>query len=82
MKSHFLVLSLVLLQVGITNTKINTLVNKIANLSSTNKIHLKTDVIDSSVVDDVRQRILYRFFLDKPSGYKLLCEPETIHYKK
>ena len=55
---------------------------KIVNLSSTNKIHLKTDVIDGSVVDGVRQPILYSFVLHKPSGYKIFCEPETIHYKK
>ena len=55
---------------------------KIVNLSSTNKIHLKADVIDGSVVDGVRQPILYSFVLDKPAGYKIFCEPETIHYKK
>ena len=55
---------------------------KIVNLSITNKIHLKCDAIDSSVVDGVRQPILYSFVLDKPSGYKVFCEPETIHYKK
>ena len=55
---------------------------KIVNLSSTNKIHLKCDAIDGSVVNCVRQPILYSFVLDKPSGYKVFCEPETIHYKK
>ena len=55
---------------------------KIVNLSSTNKIHLKCDAIDGSVVDGIRQPILYSFVLDKPSGYKVFCEPETIHYKK
>ena len=55
---------------------------KNVNLSSTNKIHLKCDVIDGSVVNGIRQSILYSFVLDKPSGYKLFCEPETIHYKK
>ena len=56
--------------------------DKILNLNTTNKIHLKCDVIDGSVVDGVRQSILYSFVLDKPSGYKIFCEPETIHYKK
>ena len=55
---------------------------KIVNLSSTNKIHLKCDVIDGSVVNGVRQPILYSFVLDKPAGYKVFCEPESIHYKK
>ena len=55
---------------------------KIVSLSNTNKIHLKCDVIDGSVVNGLRQPILYSFVLDKPSGYKVFCEPETIHYKK
>ena len=55
---------------------------KIANLSNTNKIHLKCDVIDGSVVNGIRQPILYSFVLDKPSGYKVFCEPETLHNKK
>ena len=55
---------------------------KIVNLSSTNKINLKCDIIDGSVVNGLRQPILFSFVLDKPSGYKVFCEPETIHYKK
>ena len=55
---------------------------KIVNLSSTNKIHLKCDAIDGSLVNGIRQPILYSFVLDKPSGYKVFSEPETIHYKK
>ena len=55
---------------------------KIVNLSSTNTIHLKADVINGSAVDGVRQPILYSFVLDKPSGYNIFCEPETILYKK
>ena len=55
---------------------------KIVNLSNTNKIHLKCDAIDGSLVDGVRQPILYSFVLDKPKGYKVFSEPGTIHYKK
>ena len=55
---------------------------KIVNLGSTNKIHLKCDCIDGSVVNGLRQPILYSFVLDKLPGYKVFCEPETIHYKK
>ena len=55
---------------------------KIVNLSNTNKIHLKCDVIDGSVVNGLRQSILYSFVLDKKPGYKVFSEPETIHYKK
>ena len=56
--------------------------NKFLNLSSINKIHLKCDCIDGSIQDGVRQPILFSLVLDKPSGYKVFCEPETIHYKR
>ena len=52
------------------------------NLNIINKIHLKCDIIDGSFQDGIRQPILFSFVLDKPSGYKVFCEPETIHYKK
>ena len=55
---------------------------KILNLGSTNKIHLKCDVIDGSVVNGLRQPILCSFVLDKKPGYKVFSEPETCHYKK
>ena len=55
---------------------------KIVNLSNTKKIHLKCDCIDGSIQDGVRQPILFSFVLDKPSGYKVFCQPETLHYKK
>ena len=43
---------------------------------------MKYDCIDGCIQDGVRQPILFSFVLDKPSGYKIFCEPETIHYKK
>ena len=46
------------------------------------KTHLDCDVIDGSVLNGVRQPTFYSYFLDKPSGYKMFCEPETIHHKK
>ena len=51
---------------------------KIVNLNSTNKIHLKCDVIDGSVVNGLRQPIFYSFVSDKKPGYKVFSEPETI----
>ena len=51
-------------------------------LNTIDKIHLKYDAIDGSIQDGVRQPILFSFVLDKPSGYKVFCEPEAIHYKK
>ena len=43
---------------------------------------MKSDVIDGSIQDGIRQPNLFSFVLDKPSGYKVFCEPETIHYRK
>ena len=54
----------------------------ILNLNTINKIHLKCDIIDGSIQDGLRQPILFSFVIDKPSGYKIFCQPETIHYKK
>ena len=52
------------------------------NLNTTNKIHLKCDAINGSIVDGDRQPVLYSFILDKKPGYKIFSEPVTIHYKK
>ena len=52
------------------------------NLTSTNEMHLKSDCIDGSVLNGIRQPIMFSFVLDKPSGYKVFFEPEMIHYKK
>ena len=54
----------------------------ILNLNTIDKIQLKCDCIDGSIQDGLRQTILFSFVLNKPSGYKVFCEPETIHYKK
>ena len=55
---------------------------KNVNLSTSNKLHLKCDVINGSVVNGLRQPILYSFVSEKLSGYKVFSQPETIHYKK
>ena len=55
---------------------------KIVNLSNTKKMHLKCDAIDGSVVNGIRNPILFSFVLDKKPGYKVFSEHETIHYKK
>ena len=55
---------------------------KSVNLSTTNKKHLKCDVINGSIVNGLTQPKLFSSFLDKPAGNKVFCEPETIHYKK
>ena len=82
MKNRFSVLSSVSTHIGIISIIINKLAKKIVHLGSTNKLHLKCDVIDGSVVDGVRQPILYSFVLDKKPGFIVFCKPETIQYKK
>ena len=42
---------------------------------------MKYDIIDGSVVNGLRQPILCNLVLDKLPGYKVFCEPETVHYK-
>ena len=33
-------------------------------------------------MDGLREPVLFSFILDKPSDFKVFCEPETIHFKK
>ena len=56
--------------------------DKVLNLSTKDEIHLKCDCITGSVINGVRQPVLYRFNLNNSPGFKLFCEPETIHYRK
>ena len=56
--------------------------DKILNLKTIFKIHIKCDVIASSIVDGLREPMLFSFLLERPSGYKLLGELETLRYKK
>ena len=55
---------------------------KSISLSTIDKIHLKSDAFDGSVVNGLGKPMLSVFSLDKPPGCKLFCEPETIYYKK
>ena len=80
-KNRFLKSSSVTNFIGIINTIINTLARKL-NLSATNKIHLKCDCFNGSNINGVQQLILFSFVLDKPTDYKLFCEPGTIRHKK
>ena len=43
---------------------------------------MKCDVIDVSLNNGLRQPFLFSYTLDKPSGYKVFCEADTIHYKR
>ena len=56
--------------------------DRILGLSTITKIHMKCDVFDGSEIKGIGKLILFNFILDKPAGYKVFCEPETIHNKK
>ena len=43
---------------------------------------MKCEYFTGSIINGVQQIILHSFVLEKPSGYKVFCEPETILYKK
>ena len=51
------------------------------NLGLINKIHLKFDCLNGSIVSVIQQPILYGFILNKPLGYKVSCQTERVHCK-
>ena len=55
---------------------------KVENLCKIDKIHLKSDVIDRSVVNGLRQPVLSSFVTQKLPGYKVFSRNQTIHYEK
>ena len=55
---------------------------KIINLSTIDEIHKKCDVFDDFVLSGIRESTLFSFVSNKLAGYKVFCQPETIHYKK
>ena len=57
-------------------------IHKILYLSTIYKIHLKCDVTDGSMANGIQNPILFSFVLDKPSEYRIFCEPEGIPFKK
>ena len=46
------------------------------------KIHFNCDILDSTVVNNLRQPILNCLVLDKPPGFRVFCQHETVHQKK
>ena len=56
--------------------------DEILNINTMNKNHLKTNVIDGSIVNGSRQPILYSFVLDKPSDYKFFVTLRHFIIKK
>ena len=51
-------------------------------ITTTDKVHLKCDCVDGSIVNGIREQILFSFNLSAPPGYKIIKEPKNILYKK
>ena len=52
------------------------------NITGIDKIHLKCDCIRGSIVNEVRESILYSFALFSPPGHKIYKEPRVKLFKK
>ena len=50
-------------------------------IKTTDKVHLKCDCVDGSIVNGIREQILFSFNLSAPPGYKIIKEPTTVLYK-
>ena len=52
------------------------------NITEIDKIHLKADVIQGSIVNGVREPILFSFALSSPPGHKIYKKPRVKLFKK
>ena len=52
------------------------------NITGIDKVHLKTDCIQGSIVNGKRKPILYSFALSSPPGHKIYKEPKVKLFKK
>ena len=56
--------------------------NRPVNITGVNEIHLKCNCIDRSIVNGVREPILYSYALSSPPGRKIYKEPRIQLFKK
>ena len=56
--------------------------NEPVNIIGIDKIHLKSDCIQGSIVNGIREPILYSFALSSPPGHKIHKEPRIKLFKK
>ena len=56
--------------------------DKPINITGIDKVHLKADCIQGSIVNGVREPILYSFGLSSPPGHKIYKEPRVKLFKK
>ena len=52
------------------------------NITGIDKVHLKCDCIDGSIVNRIREPILYSFGLSSPPGNKINKESRVKLFKK
>ena len=51
-------------------------------ITTTDKVHLKCDCVDGSIVNGIGEQMLFSFNLSALPGYKIIKEPDIILYKK
>ena len=56
--------------------------DKPINIIGIDKVHLKCDCIDGSIMNGTREPILYSFALDQPPNHKIYKEPKVKLFKK
>ena len=56
--------------------------DKPINITGIDKVHLKCDCIQGSIVNGIREPILYSFALSSPPGHKIYKEPRVKLFKK
>ena len=56
--------------------------NRPINITWIDKVHLKCDCVQGSIMNGVREPILYSFALSSPPGHKIYKEPRIKLFKK
>ena len=56
--------------------------DKLINITGIDKVHLKCDCIQGSIINGVRESILFSFALSSPPGHKIYKEPRIKLFKK
>ena len=56
--------------------------NKPVNITGVDKIHSKSNCIQGSIVNAIREPILYSFAIGKPPGHKIFEEPRIKIFEK
>ena len=51
-------------------------------ISSVDEFHLKCDYVDCSIVNGIREQVLFSFKLSAPQGNTIVNNPTTVSLKK